>query len=183
MRFSTPRMTPSDVATPMAVEPSLIASREYSTWKRRPSGEKVLEGRGQSRGRAHRVLNKHAFCMLWLEEVAETVRLVGATYLIPRSIQHGRKVMRRLVKPDRGEHRLTVFRSCHKHLGCGGIGWTCGGNLDDREKRLLSGWVRESFHSFTASQFHTFTVSRCCSGKHTDDAALLDEVGPTPVTL
>lgn len=28
----------------MAVEPSLIASREYSTWKRRPSGEKVLEG-------------------------------------------------------------------------------------------------------------------------------------------
>ena len=28
--------------TPMAVEPSLIASREYSTWKRRPSGEKVL---------------------------------------------------------------------------------------------------------------------------------------------
>lgn len=30
--------------TPMAVEPSLIASREYSTWKRRPSGEKVLDG-------------------------------------------------------------------------------------------------------------------------------------------
>lgn len=30
--------------TPMAVEPSLIASREYSTWKRRPSGEKVLSG-------------------------------------------------------------------------------------------------------------------------------------------
>ena len=28
--------------TPIAVEPSLIASREYSTWKRRPSGEKVL---------------------------------------------------------------------------------------------------------------------------------------------
>ncbi len=28
--------------TPMAVEPSLMASREYSTWKRRPSGEKVL---------------------------------------------------------------------------------------------------------------------------------------------
>lgn len=26
----------------MAVEPSLIASREYSTWNRRPSGEKVL---------------------------------------------------------------------------------------------------------------------------------------------
>jgi hypothetical protein len=41
--------------TPIAVEPSLMASREYSTWKRRPSGEKVLcvceraawmEGRG-----------------------------------------------------------------------------------------------------------------------------------------
>jgi hypothetical protein len=30
--------------TPMAVEPSLMASREYSTWKRRPSGEKVLWG-------------------------------------------------------------------------------------------------------------------------------------------
>ena len=28
--------------TPMAVEPSLMASSEYSTWKRRPSGEKVL---------------------------------------------------------------------------------------------------------------------------------------------
>ena len=28
--------------TPIAVEPSLIASREYSTWKRRPSGENVL---------------------------------------------------------------------------------------------------------------------------------------------
>jgi hypothetical protein len=62
-RFSTPRMMPSEVATyctdmsvgfakweyeerltPMAVEPSLMASREYSTWKRRPSGEKVLWG-------------------------------------------------------------------------------------------------------------------------------------------
>lgn len=28
--------------TPIAVEPSFIASNEYSTWKRRPSGEKVL---------------------------------------------------------------------------------------------------------------------------------------------
>ena len=34
----------SCVPTPIAVEPSLIASREYSTWKRRPSGEKVLFG-------------------------------------------------------------------------------------------------------------------------------------------
>ena len=41
-RFSTPRITPPPVATPIAVDPSLIASREYSTWKRRPSGEKVL---------------------------------------------------------------------------------------------------------------------------------------------
>ena len=64
-RFSTPRRTPWEVATymramhlallsnqlrggksglltPIAVEPSLMASREYSTWKRRPSGEKVL---------------------------------------------------------------------------------------------------------------------------------------------
>jgi hypothetical protein len=31
----------------MAVEPSLMASSEYSTWKRRPSGEKVL-GESQS---------------------------------------------------------------------------------------------------------------------------------------
>jgi hypothetical protein len=28
--------------TPIAVDPSLMASKEYSTWKRRPSGEKVL---------------------------------------------------------------------------------------------------------------------------------------------
>ena len=28
--------------TPIAVDPSLMASREYSTWKRRPSGENVL---------------------------------------------------------------------------------------------------------------------------------------------
>jgi len=41
-RFSTPSITPPLVAMPMAVEPSLMASREYSTWKRRPSGEKVL---------------------------------------------------------------------------------------------------------------------------------------------
>ena len=43
-RFSTPSKTPFDVATPMAVDPSLMASREYSTWKSRPSGEKVLCG-------------------------------------------------------------------------------------------------------------------------------------------
>ena len=42
MRFSTPRMTPEEVVMPIAVLPSLIASREYSTWKRRPSGENVL---------------------------------------------------------------------------------------------------------------------------------------------
>ena len=30
------------VHTPIAVDPSLMASREYSTWKRRPSGENVL---------------------------------------------------------------------------------------------------------------------------------------------
>lgn len=32
----------SAMRTPMAVDPSLMASSEYSTWKRRPSGEKVL---------------------------------------------------------------------------------------------------------------------------------------------
>lgn len=42
MRFSTPRMTPAEVEIPMAVLPNLMASREYSTWKRRPSGENVL---------------------------------------------------------------------------------------------------------------------------------------------
>ena len=42
MRFSTPRMTPAEVDIPIAVEPSLMASREYSTWNSRPSGEKVL---------------------------------------------------------------------------------------------------------------------------------------------
>lgn len=42
MRFSTPNTVPSEVVMPMAVLPSLMASREYSTWKRRPSGEKVL---------------------------------------------------------------------------------------------------------------------------------------------
>ena len=31
----------------MAVEPSLMASSEYSTWKRRPSGEKVLKRQNQ----------------------------------------------------------------------------------------------------------------------------------------
>lgn len=31
-----------ELRTPIAVEPSLMASREYSTWKRRPSGENVL---------------------------------------------------------------------------------------------------------------------------------------------
>jgi len=32
----------------MAVEPSLMASKEYSTWNRRPSGEKVLKKNGQA---------------------------------------------------------------------------------------------------------------------------------------
>ncbi|KAH3668943.1 hypothetical protein OGAPHI_002698 [Ogataea philodendri] len=39
--FSTPSITPSLVQIPMAVDPNLMASREYSTWKSRPSGEKV----------------------------------------------------------------------------------------------------------------------------------------------
>jgi len=47
-RFSTPITTPWPVATPIAVDPSLIASREYSTWNRRPSGEKVLIPRSYS---------------------------------------------------------------------------------------------------------------------------------------
>merc|ERR1719397_459598 len=46
--FSTARITPSDVWIPMAVEPNLIASMAYSTWKRRPSGEKVFGPRSYS---------------------------------------------------------------------------------------------------------------------------------------
>ena len=41
-RFSTARIEPDFVCKPTAVEPSLMASMAYSTWKRRPSGEKVL---------------------------------------------------------------------------------------------------------------------------------------------
>lgn len=48
----------------MAVEPSLMASREYSTWKRRPSGENVLRE----------------------VSACETVELgESSTYLMPRS--------------------------------------------------------------------------------------------------
>lgn len=63
-RFSTPRMTPSEVATPMAVEPSLMASREYSTWKRRPSGEKVLIPRS--------VIASERLARCWKAEGAKT---------------------------------------------------------------------------------------------------------------
>ena len=37
--FSTASTTPSFVTSPMAVEPSLIASIAYSIWKSRPSGD------------------------------------------------------------------------------------------------------------------------------------------------
>lgn len=67
-RFSTAKTTPSEVWTPIAVVPSythplisllflgisllrgftLMASIAYSTWKRRPSGEKVLTPRSYS---------------------------------------------------------------------------------------------------------------------------------------
>ena len=40
--FSTPKITPSEVAIPIAVDPNLIASKEYSTWNNLPSGENVL---------------------------------------------------------------------------------------------------------------------------------------------
>mmetsp|Transcript_17044 Transcript_17044/g.50876 ORF Transcript_17044/g.50876 Transcript_17044/m.50876 type:complete len:276 (-) Transcript_17044:174-1001(-) len=48
MRFSTASTTPSDVFTPMAVEPSLIASIAYSTWNSRPSGLNVFTPRSYS---------------------------------------------------------------------------------------------------------------------------------------
>ena len=41
-RISQPTDSGISTRTPIAVEPSLIASREYSTWNKRPSGEKVL---------------------------------------------------------------------------------------------------------------------------------------------
>ncbi|CAD1471937.1 unnamed protein product, partial [Heterotrigona itama] len=41
IRFSTTNTTPSNVAIPMAVEPSFIASMAYSTWNNLPSGEKI----------------------------------------------------------------------------------------------------------------------------------------------
>lgn len=48
IRFSTAITTPSGVRIPIAVEPNLIASMAYSTWKRRPSGENVLTPRSYS---------------------------------------------------------------------------------------------------------------------------------------
>ena len=86
--FSTPSRTPFDVATPMAVEPSLIASSEYSTWKRRPSGEKVL---------------------LLVRQNGEASR--KAAYLIPRSKKH-----RQYMLSSTAEFWLTIFRSCDEHL-------------------------------------------------------------------
>merc|ERR1719264_677185 len=56
-RFSTASTTPSAVTTPIAVEPSLMASMAYSTWKRRPSGEKVLTLRSYSE-RVRNILTK-----------------------------------------------------------------------------------------------------------------------------
>lgn len=75
-RFSTPRTTPSEVAIPMAVEPSLIASREYSTWKRRPSGEKVLIPRsgGGRMQLAQRFL--HCLAVCWCIYLAACLFLV-----------------------------------------------------------------------------------------------------------
>jgi hypothetical protein len=53
--------------TPMAVDPSLMASREYSTWKRRPSGEKVLF----KISRKAWLVGKHVFLLdttIWVEK-------------------------------------------------------------------------------------------------------------------
>lgn len=46
-RRSTPRMTPCWVVAAMVVDPNLMASIAYSTWKSRPSGEKVLTPRSR----------------------------------------------------------------------------------------------------------------------------------------
>jgi hypothetical protein len=63
----------------MAVEPSLIASREYSTWKRRPSGEKVLEGGGVRSVGLGMTGGGVGGWGCWLEG--------GEAYLIPRSVK------------------------------------------------------------------------------------------------
>lgn len=47
-RFSTARTTPSSVRTPTTVDPNLMASMAYSTWKRRPSGLNVFTPRSYS---------------------------------------------------------------------------------------------------------------------------------------
>lgn len=52
-RFSTPRTTPSGVAIPTVVLPSLMASIAYSTWNRRPSGEKVFTPRSSTSQPSH----------------------------------------------------------------------------------------------------------------------------------
>jgi hypothetical protein len=66
----------------MAVLPSLMASREYSTWKRRPSGEKVLEG-----GREGLLLADGGTSEVGDVESGEEARRwqKRVTYLIPRS--------------------------------------------------------------------------------------------------
>ena len=71
--------------TPMAVEPSLMASREYSTWKRRPSGEKVLG-----------------------DAVRDGAVVGGGGYLMPRSggISYAR---------GRWGWGSTIFGSCDEH--------------------------------------------------------------------
>lgn len=46
--FSTASTTPSAVLSPIAVDPSLMASMAYSTWNILPSGENVLTPRSYS---------------------------------------------------------------------------------------------------------------------------------------
>ena len=48
IRFSTAKTVPSQVWIPIAVDPNLMASIAYSTWKSLPSGEKVFTLRSYS---------------------------------------------------------------------------------------------------------------------------------------
>lgn len=60
MRFSTASTTPSSVRMPTTVEPSLIASIAYSTWKSRPSGLNVFTPRSYSLLRARAAAHTRA---------------------------------------------------------------------------------------------------------------------------
>lgn len=88
------------IHTPIAVEPSLIASREYSTWKRRPSGEKVLAVTRQTKP-----LNASK---------KENISLYPA---ICKELSAAATAW---VEQERDEVKLTIFGAGDKHFGISG---------------------------------------------------------------